>query len=205
MLPDFILSAWWEGEPIEFVARDVPTGVFFYGFQDSFPGAPCYAEKDRAAQRGIIHGMEAWADGLLARVIVDPVLTPEMIRGPEGGLGSARDELSIAYLWAIGYDEPTPAQREVLVPPVPAPEPGPPLRPWALMPALSTVPAPTLKGALREIASRARTSPHIVWTQWSISEFIFDWRVLLEENLKKRAAAATPTSDLRALVGLEAG
>jgi hypothetical protein len=203
MLPDFILSAWWEGEPMEFVARDVPTGVFFYGFQDSFPGAACYAEKNRAEQGGIVRGMEAWADDLLARVIVDPVLTPEMIRGPDGGLGSARDELAIAYLWAVGYDEPAAKQQEILVRPVPAAAPGPPLRPWALMPALATVPAPTLKSALREIAARARTSPHVVWTQWTTSEFIFDWRVLLEENLKKRASTAT--GNLRDVIGLEAG
>jgi len=188
---------------MEFVARDVPTGVFFYGFQDSFPGAACYAEKNRAEQRGIVRGMEAWADDLLARVIVDPILTPEMIRGPEGGLGSARDELALGYLWAVGYEEPGPSRREVLVPPVPTLGAGAALRPWALMPALATVPDPTLKSQVRELAARARTSPHVVWTQWTISEFIFDWRVLLEENLKKRAS--TSTGNLRDLIGLEAG
>jgi len=204
MLPDFVLSAWWDGEPLEFIARDVPAGVFFYGFQDTYPGAPCFDEMKRPGQRAVMNGMEAWADGLLSRVLVDPVLTPEMIRGPGGGLGSARDDLMLGYLWAVGYEEPSSKQRETLVPPIPAEVAGPALRPAALMPALMTVPAPNLKAAVRELASRARTTPHIVWTRWSTSEFIFDWRLLLEESLKKRGqAAGAPTGDLRSIIGLE--
>jgi hypothetical protein len=70
--------------------------------------------------------------------------------------------------------------------------------------ALIAVPTSTIKTAIREIAAKARTAPHVVWS-WRISSFIWTHRVVLQDDLKKRTAR-TPMagSSLVERVGREA-
>lgn len=202
-LPDMILSAWWEGRPETFTARDVPAGVFFYGFQDTFPGAPCFQSAPAAEQRKIRAGMTDWSRGLLERVIVDPILEPEMA----AALGSAHDELFMGYLWAVGYSEPPRIEREQMVPPQVAEQPGPPLRPSILLRTLTALPQPNLKGALKMIAHRAGVPVHLVWREWPISAFIFNWHVVLTDELTRRTerrSGTFPRSEIMDAVGREA-
>lgn len=113
MPPVLALTATLEGEPTEFIARDVPTGVFFAGFQDTFPGAECFARLSAREQHDNIMGHEAWVDQLLCRAMISHRLTLEVVQR----LGSARDDLAVGYLWGIGYHVPAARERERLVRP----------------------------------------------------------------------------------------
>jgi hypothetical protein len=197
VLPDLALTATLSGEAQEFIARDVPPAVFFFGFQESFPGAECFVRMRAGEQRSVLKGMEGWGDALLTRVMVEPRLTPELVQR----LGSARDELLLGYLGAIGWMEP-PAD---LVP-ARTLNGRRARRCWpADHAALLAVPPDTIKTAIREIAHKARTAPHVLWSRWGISEFIWTWRVVLQDDLKKRRARGGPIgSDIMAQVGREA-
>lgn len=194
MLPDLSLTATLNGEPREFLAREVPTAVFFLGFQDTYPGADCFPT-DRRRQQDVLSAMDAWSDGLLCRAMVEPRLTPELVQR----LGWVRDELVLAYLGAIGW--------------TPAPPDLPPARRLDSATrgtrgedaaAFVAVPPSTLKIAIREISHKARTAPYIVWTRWGISEFIWTWRVVLQDELKKRGGRnGGPPTSLVELVGRE--
>lgn len=204
MRPDLALTATVSGEPMEFIARDVPTGVFFLGFEDTFPGAECFARLTPKQQRDNVLGFEAWADALLCRAMLEPRLTPELIQR----LGSARDELAVGYLWGVGYHTPSLKEREQLVPPQAMDGPSQARHTWREdYAALIAVPPPNIKLAIREMASKARTAPHLIWTRWPISTFIWTWRVALQDDLKRRAAKAgistLPSSDLMERVGRE--
>lgn len=202
MPPDLLLIATYNGEAREFIARDVPTGVFFYGFENTLPGAECFGALTSAGQRDVVRGLEAWTDGLLCRVMLEPRLTLEAVQR----LGSARDELAVGYLWAIGYDVPSVRARDRLVPPrrIPAPVE----RQWLLLEdyeALNAEAAPNVKLALREFAKANRESPGRVWQRFAISEFLRDWRNVVKDDMKKRAvrAGSLPHSDIMAAVGRE--
>lgn len=203
MPPDLILTATWEGMPTEFIARDLPAGVFWCGFQDTFPGAECFGRLSAAEQRDNIRGHEAWTDALLCRAMVAPRLTLEGVRR----LGDARDELAVAYLWGIGYQAPSSHTRERLVPP--RRTPADPERPWLWLEdydALQTVPSPNNKLAINAMARVARIAPSRIWADWSITEFVWTWHVALRDDLKKRGArssTAFPESDIVARVGRE--
>jgi hypothetical protein len=196
MLPDLVLTVTLNGEPQEFFARDVPVGVFFLNFQDSFPGAPCFSRMPAGEQRQVLGGMEAWSDTLLCRIMLEPCLTPEGVQR----LGSARDELVVGYLGAVRWMDPDPD----LIPARPVPRhPGP--RVWLEdRTALVAVPPPNIKTALREIATKSRTAPYHVWSRWAISEFVWTWRVVLQDDLKKRAGRSGMAGDLVERVGREA-
>jgi hypothetical protein len=196
VLPDLALTATLNGEPQEFLARDLPTAVFFLGFQDSFPGAECFSRMPAGEQRQVLTGMEAWSDALLCRIMIEPRLTPELVQR----LGTARDELVLSYLGGIGWMEP-PAD---LIPAAPVPRRGGP-RLWPEdRAAVLAVPPPNIKAAIREIAAKSRTAPYEVWCRWAISEFVWTWRVVLQDDLKKRAGRSGMVSDLVERVGREA-
>jgi hypothetical protein len=206
MAPDLILIATVNGEPLEFIARDVPAGVFFFGFQDSFPGTECYAKLGAAQQRDIIAGFHAWGRGLLCRAMVDPRLTPEGVQR----LGSASDELALGYMWGVGYQQPTAQERERMVPPRRSSERHAAHQRWTDdYEALMTVPTPNIRGLVKEISHRARTAPAAVW-RWPISTWIWTWRVIVQDDLKRRAGKASrrsgllPQSDIMDRVGREA-
>src|SRR3989304_6066372 len=58
------------------------------------------------------------------------------------------------------------------------------------LPPFTTVPAENIKAAIKLLASKCRTAPHVVWTGWRISAVLFDWRILLQDGLLKRGGAA---------------
>ena len=148
MRPDLALTATVSGEPMEFIARDVPTGVFFLGFEDTFPGAECFARLTPKQQRDNVLGFEAWADALLCRAMLEPRLTPELIQR----LGSARDELAVGYLWGVGYHTPSLKEREQLVPPQAMDGPSQARHTWREdYAALIAVPPPNIKLAIRDL------------------------------------------------------
>lgn len=196
MRHDFALTATVAGEPLEFIARDAPTAVFFLGFQESFPGADCFNRMGAGETRQILTGMQAWSDALLCRVMVAPRLTPELVQR----LGSARDELVVGYLGAVGWMPPDPD----LVPAVPVPRDRVSRWPEDHVARLA-VPPPTMKIAIREVATKSRVPAYQVWTTWPITAFIWTWHVVLQDDLKKRSGrGGGGASDLMDRVGREA-
>lgn len=186
MLPDFAISVALEGLGGRvLVARDVPACVFFYDFPRSVPFTECWiAESDEGRSR-INARLEEWVDGLLTRVVVTPRLTLELVRR----LGAARNQVALGYLRTIGWieadEEAVPATAELLASARGEPDPGrgapPALRIW------TAPPEPALKGALRLLAAKGRALPSVLWGL-PISEWIFNWRVLLQEDLLAREA-----------------
>ncbi len=194
MLPDFALPIVLPQGPRAWVARDVPTGVFFLGFADSMPGAECFARQDPAGRQRVLTTMESWADGLLTRVVVAPRLTPELVQR----MGDQKDAALLAYLRAVGWLEDAETAPGVVLAEGLSAEP---IAPAALQRAFVGVPGPNVKGAIRLMASKCRVAPHAIWTRWAISEFIWTWRVLLQDDLLARQARQA--DDPMDIIGLE--
>lgn len=196
-LPDFLLPIILQADPAFLLARDVSVAEFFHGFPNSAPSMPCY-EKDTAdGQHAITAALEGWADALLTRVVLRPALTLDLVHR----LGAARDVALVTYLRTVGWitagDPANPARS--LTPSAPPEE----THRWARMeaawivalPPFTTVPVENVKAAVRLVSSKCRTAPHIVWTRWHISEFLFDWRILLQDELLKRGGVQQPSGD----------
>lgn len=198
MLPPFLLTVLLNGEYQEFVACDVPTGVFLgEDFQEVMPGMECYGKETSDSQRAMLARMEGWSDGMLTRVIADPVLTADDVQR----LGSARDELVVGYLWAVGWETPRDALKRVSPRIV---EDGQTYRPPApRLDVLRAVPGENLKKAVREIAAKGRTDPDTVLAEWAVSRFIRNWRVIMQDDLLRRGGGALGHSDLMDQVGRE--
>jgi len=182
MLPRFHLPITLGDTARSVLAADVLTGVFFAGFPNTVPLTECFDRETAQGKAGLQAGLEAWIDGLLTRVVVQPRLTLELVHR----LGDARDELVTAYLRAIGWaDEPG---REAPTADGPLLVPARLEAEAVMMPAriAMALPAPNIRHALRLTAKRAYTPPHVVWTQWFISEFVWSWRVLLTDALLDR-------------------
>lgn len=195
MLPDFLLPIVLPTGAVSLLARDVTVAEFFHGFPNSVPTMPCYAKETPEGQHAITAALEGWADALLTRVVIDPPLPLWVVQR----MGAARDGALMPYLRTVGW-----------IPGGASAEPARSLAPlappadthtWSRMeaawivslPPFTTVPADNIKAALKLMASKCRTAPHEVWTRWRISEFLFDWRVLLQDDLLKRGG--TPASD----------
>jgi hypothetical protein len=197
MLPPFILTATLDGEYVEFVACDVPTGVFLGAdFQEVMPGMACYSAESAEAQRAMLARMEAWSDAMLTRVIADPVLSRDDVLR----LGSARDELVVGYLWGIGWETPADALKRVS----PRIAEGPFAAPAPSLEALRAIPSENMKKAVRELAAKARTDPDAVLATWPVSKFIRNWRMIMQDDLLKSARGGLGQSDLMDIVGREA-
>lgn len=181
MLPNFRLPVVLNGAPRYVIAADVPTGVFFAGFPNTVPLTECFDRETAAGKRGLQAGLEAWLDALLTRVVIAPRLTPELVHR----LGDGRDELATAYLRAVGWaeteDGSAPELAGALLEPVRVEA-----EPFASRAVLGALPESNIRRALRLLAKRAHTPPHVVWQQWFISEFIWSWRVLLTDVLLDR-------------------
>ncbi len=201
MLADFRVPV---GDGYALVARDVATAVFFYGFPNSLLGAECYHAVDRRAQRQLDDELAQWTIDLLTRVIVRPRLTPELVHR----LGSGADEAAIGYLHAIDwiqdrdiagmverggpragaasrYWRERGAESARVLKPAPAARRRTPelnLRP------LTTTAAPNVRLAVKLMAERTHLRPSAIWAS-PISEFIYDWRALLTDELTEAAAA----------------
>ncbi|MBI4637677.1 MAG: hypothetical protein HY727_15170 [Candidatus Rokubacteria bacterium] len=188
MLRDFILPITLAGAPRGLIARDLPAGLFFYGFPDIVPFADCWERDTSAGQRETAQQMERWLDHLLVAAVCEPRLTLEQVHR----LGPARDEAVVAYLRTVGWL----TERDVLVgertmPIELAPAPSveddpPPIAAWVLRAVVQT-PGQNVRQALRMMAERTRTLPSVLW-QLPISEWIFCWRVLLSDKLQEREA-----------------
>src|SRR5262245_13764552 len=97
MLADFLIAI---PEPASQVrARDLPAGAFFFGFPDDLPFTDCFRSSDWQRQQVVTLGLERWVTGLLARAIVQPALTPELVQR----LGGSRDVLARTYLETVGW------------------------------------------------------------------------------------------------------
>lgn len=148
------------------VARDVPAAVFFADYPAPEPDGPPSWEPAARQQQHL--ALEAWASGLLTRVVVAPRLGADQVER----LGADRDALLRAYWRAVGWlpaapDEP--ARR-------PSPEPGPPGPP--ALGALVSVPPPGLARLVHRLAAGYGAMPSVVWQQ-PISEFLFNAAVLM--------------------------
>lgn len=150
------------------IARDLPVAAFFLGYPVRSKGtrSSAWRTPDKAA--------ETWADGVIARGIIDPVLTPEMLHR----LGPDRDVLVTAYFRAVGWlaanDDTLPATADepVVTTPIPAD---------LIVQSVARMPAPTVQDALRFMHTRTRFLPHVIWSQWYISEYAITWRMLKGE------------------------
>jgi hypothetical protein len=205
-LPDFLLPITLPTGALSLLARDVTVAEFFHGFPNSAPSMPCYEKESPEGQHGITSALEGWADALLTRVVLEPKLSLASVHR----LGIVRDEALLTYLRTVGWI-PSGAQAEPARSLTPT---APPIDTdtWARMeaawivslPPFTTVPVENIKAALKLVASKCRTAPHEVWTRWRISEFLFDWRVLLQDDLLKRAGGPGPSSgDFLRDVGIE--
>ncbi len=186
MLGDFLVPVEQGGQLVALRVRDVPVGVFFAGFPDDMPGTPCWRKGGLHERVRINMGNEQWITGLLARVSVLPRLTTELVHR----LGSARDLPMQSYFSKIGWLEdqdlpmvedddeiftrPRRRQREDDVR------------------ALVSQPGKNLQSSILIIAARSKTAPHRVWQRWTISEFVFTWRLLGQQQ---RGSGATAISD----------
>lgn len=204
-LPNFLLPITLQGETVSLLARDVTVAEFFHGFPNSAPAMPCYDKETPEGRHGITAALEGWADALLTRVVVTPALSLAVVQR----LGLARDEALLRYLRTVGWITEgamaEPARR--LEPAAPPAE----VETWSRMeaawivslPPFTTVPVDNIKAAIKLISSKCRTAPHVVWTSWHISEFLWDWRVLLQDDLLKRAGAGADGQDLLREIGIE--
>lgn len=199
MLPPFLLTATLDGEYVEFVACDVPTGIFLGDdFQEVMPGMECYSKETSDAQRAMVARMEAWSDAMLTRVVADPVLSLDDVHR----LGTARDELVVGYLWAVGWDEPRDALKRVsprIV--VDGQQYAPPA---VTLDVLRAIPSANMKKAVRELAAKGRTDPDTVLADWPVSKFIRNWRLIMQDELLKRSGGSLGQSDLMDQIGREA-
>jgi hypothetical protein len=187
VLPDFPLAiTGLDGEPRAMIARDVPASVFFCGFPPAVPLTECWkSDTPEGQQRTRVH-LERWLDGLLTRVVVAPRLTLELVQR----LGPIRDQAERAYLRTVGWapaDPDQPDGAEALLLPGAAAEPEPKLSSSEALRWPVTVPSASLKASLQMMAKRARVLPSALW-QVPISEWIFNWRILLEDELLAREA-----------------
>jgi hypothetical protein len=169
VLPDIEIALPTFGPGRVLIARDVPAAVFFYGF-------PTHARLESTRSFAAVVAMETWLDGLLARVIVAPRLS----RALAARLGTDRDLVAHVYLTAVGWLEAPKEGRSADELPSAAPRSieEAPVDPTSLRALATPPPGPQLAATVRRVASATKTPPHVVWTRWTISEFIFTWRVL---------------------------
>lgn len=204
-LPDFLLPITLQGAVTVLLARDVTVAEFFHGFPNSAPAMPCYTQETPEGQHAITAALEGWADALLTRVVLAPLLTLELVHR----LGAVRDEALMTYLRTVGW-----VSGGALADPARSLAPAAPpadTHTWARMeaawivslPPFTTIPVENIKAALKLVASKCRTAPHEVWTRWRISEFLFDWRILLQDDLLKRGAESPSGDDFLRDAGIE--
>jgi hypothetical protein len=205
MLPNFLLPVTLGGAPAFLLARDVTVAEFFHGFPNSAPTMPCYDKETPTAQHGITAALEGWADALLTRAVLNPTLTLDVVHR----LGGARDQAVMSYLRTVGWiasGDPAPPARSL-----DATAPPAETHTWARMeaawivslPPFTTVPVDNIKAALKLVASKCRVAPHVVWSEWNISSFIFDWRVLIQDDLLKKGGSSSEGEDMLRDAGIE--
>lgn len=215
MLADFPVAIEVAGERWGIICRDVPTAVFFYGFPNSLPTTPCYDGASRQERAREIERLHDWMLRLLPRVAVTPELTDEIVqRLDEGALDAV-----VGYLHAIGWIGDEDLERQVAMPGAE----GRAARRYqqsrgALAEELLPVPvqqaaryashhlpfaqdlAPNVRLAVREVAKRAHVRPSVLW-QGPISDFLLDFRLLIQDESKEPASRGLTPED--AAIGFE--
>lgn len=177
MLPNVLIQI---PEPKSWLrARDLPAGAFFRGFPDDMPFTDCYRAADWSHQHAVAIGMERWISSLLARAIVQPVLSLELVQR----LGPSRDVLARGYLELVGWLPKNPDLVPVPVIVAPASRARPPVDLDVL-----TLPGRNLQGVLKTMATRTRTLPATLW-QLPISEWLFNLRALADPQAAPDDAA----------------
>lgn len=169
MLPPFLLPVTLNGQPKALIAKDLPVWAFFWG-----------SKPDRID--------DEWMRGLLTRAVVQPILTPEIV----ARLGDGFAEPALAYLLAVGHvdlEEVRNLQHvaavgraahvgdlrsvEVLVI-----HPEPQLRVGVPLDAIRGPEHADTAKLIVAIAERVHVPPHVVWQEWSISDFYLTTRML---------------------------
>ena len=209
----FAVSLTLNGQRWALVGTDLPTGYFFYGLP---PGTLQTVERTRTGLRRLHAETEDWTNAILARAVYIGApggtlrrLTPELVQR----LADQRQTAGLRYLSAVGWIDPE-SERfvdEQAEPPdlglpdlqIPAGE---------LHRALTTVPEPTVRAAVRAVAAKSKTPPHVIWREWTISEFTWSWRVCVQDGLLQKPdgtpnpAAMTPeVQDLDLLAMMRVG
>jgi len=187
-LPDFTLPVTIDGHPSLVLCRDVPAHVFFADFAASFPSAPCFERAHEEEQARVMKTLSAWCVHLLPRVVVYPVLTvADVLR-----MGPAWDELSLAYLCAVNFVEDPKEHDRVPAPSLPgvdAPIPAPHAFAQAALSTYAITPEANLRAVLRMLAIKTKLPPSVLWAL-PISEWVFNYRVLLQADLLGKLARA---------------
>lgn len=214
MLADFPVAVTLEGERYALIARDVSTATFFHGFPNSLPMTDCFRWGQREQQERDVDVLETWMFSLLPRVVIEPALTGELVHR----LGDGAFEGVVGYLHAVGWILPEDLERAMAMEgamgraatqyartlgaladellPVSVATDRPRSFRSSIEPFVSVM-APNIRLAVREIAKRARVRPSLLW-QSSISEFIYDWRVLLGDEIEAAASRGVPSEVMAA-------
>jgi hypothetical protein len=170
VLPDFLIAI---PEPAGQVrCADVPACTFFAGFTDDVPFTDCWQRADWNHQQAIALGMEHWITSMLARVVVDPVLTPELVNR----LGRSRDVLARGYLETVGW---LPRNPDAVPVPVEVALKRRGKTPPVDLASLTVLPGKNLHGILKQMSTRTRTLPATLWAL-PISEWLFNLRALAD-------------------------
>ncbi len=195
------------------ICRDVETASFFYGAPNTLPTTACYQQLPWAEQLDTWRRLKDWMLGLLSRVAVAPPLTPEII----ARLGEASLDLVVGYLHAVGYVTEADLDRqiegggqfglaaaryrrlvgELVDEPLPVALPDvPQLYGARHLPLIAEI-APNIRAMVRMVALRAHVRPSRLWAE-PISEFWFDWRTLVAEDLAGATGHTIPEEVLAA-------
>lgn len=178
MLGYFALSITFAAERVELIVRDVPVAVFFQGYPVVPPLSP--DGEDRWGWK-TNRDIEHWMIELLARAIVQPRLTREELHR----LGEEARTAAVGYLRAVGWitqggldaiaEEPLGVDVKVEGPA------------YGVRPFIEPVPA-MVRSAITDVGMRTGISPCAIW-QGPISEFLFNWRMLMAEVVAREAVA----------------
>lgn len=195
------------------ICRDVETAVFFYRAPNTLPTMGCYERLQWAEKLATWTQLKDWMLGLLPRVAIAPVLTPEIV----ARLGDASLDLVVGYLHAVGWitwaDVEQQAEAggafglsaqhyrrllgdlaaELLPVGLSA---APPLYGARHLPFIAEV-APNVRQMVRQLAQRTHCRPSTLWAS-PISEFVFDWRRLVVEDATGATGGVIPEEVLAA-------
>lgn len=172
MLPDFFVEI--PSPSARIRCADVPAAVFFRGFTDDVPFTDCWHRAEWNEQHALAVGLQHWITGMLARVVVEPNLTPELVNR----LGASRDVLARGYFETVGWIPRNPDADPAEVPTV-TPAPASRKKRPVDFAVLTDLPGRNLKGILQRMSTRTRTLPATLW-MLPTSEFLFNLRMVAD-------------------------
>jgi hypothetical protein len=191
------------GRRATLIGVDIPVAWFFWGFPDQ----ATVTTQMRGGHRRLHPALEAWADDLLTRSLylgtadglrlltrdlVARLLNEPVPNRAEREIAPQRELAALRYLSAVGW---LAASSDGFIddaeepPAVELPELALPTA--EVQRAMTAVPDYQTRLAVRQVAEASQVPPHVVWREWTISEFSWSWRLLFED----RGAAATPVEE----------